>query len=81
MDSNRIRSEEVKEMKRYGKILALMVVSIFLYCGTALADGGGPEDPGSDCSCFDTMDINPTSGPFIWGEFTVARDRAAFGFT
>jgi hypothetical protein len=66
-------------MKSKGMIFVLALAAMFCFYGTVLADGGGPEDPGSDCACFDTMDIKPTSGPFIWGEFTVARDRDAFG--
>lgn len=61
-------------------ILALMLATLFWLSGVALADGGGPEEPSSDCTCLDTMNPppQPTSGPFLLGEFTVARDRKTF---
>jgi hypothetical protein len=66
-------------MKKNLIFLTLMLATLFCFYGIVLADGGGPEDPGSDCTCFDTQDPQPTSGPFIWGTFTVARDRETFG--
>ena len=66
-------------MKKTLMFLTLMLATIFCFYGIALADGGGPENPGSDCDCFDTQDPQPTSGPFIWGAFTVARDIETFG--
>jgi hypothetical protein len=66
-------------MKKNFMLLILMFISIFFFYGIAMADGGGPENPGSDCDCFEQQDVQPTSGPFLWGTFTVARDRETFG--
>ena len=66
-------------MKNKGVILVLALTVFFWFHGTALADGGGPEIPAAiDCDCLDDMNPTPTSGPFLLGEFTVARDRKSF---
>ncbi len=51
--------------------LSVWIISlsmILCFSGFAYAGGGGPLDP-FDCS----NPPDPTSGPFIWGEFTVSQ--------
>lgn len=62
-------------MKGKMTVLVLAIVSVLGFYGVAMGEGGGP-DPGA-CA-FDPWP-QPTSGPFLWGEFSIALDKVALG--
>src|SRR4030066_1865221 len=81
-EDKKLRSSNEKTMKRREKMkrlvviwLALALVMIAGFYGVSLArtcGGGGFE--GTGCEPDDLLD--PTSGPYVYGTFTVALDKS-----